>query len=194
MICIPLPTLQRGNRESIEANHDLALGFDRDIFAGSPSLQHLLDTYKPTLSDEEKAFLANETVELCGMLDDHLVTEGKDLPAEAWDYMRDKGFFAMKIPREWGGKGFSTMAVSAVLAKLGAHCPDANATVAVPNSLGPGELLTRLTGSCGAFCASRKQRRGPFVRCRRAARALRHRRAEGLLPAPSRRRRTPRAA
>ena len=35
------------------------------------------------------------------------------------------------------------MAVSSVLAKLGSHCFDANATVAVPNSLGPGELLVR---------------------------------------------------
>jgi alkylation response protein AidB-like acyl-CoA dehydrogenase len=57
--------------------------------------------------------------------------------------MRDKGFFGMKIPKEWGGLGFSTMCVSSVLAKLGSHCFDANATVAVPNSLGPGELLVR---------------------------------------------------
>ena len=35
------------------------------------------------------------------------------------------------------------MAVSTVLAKLGTHCFDASATVAVPNSLGPGELLVR---------------------------------------------------
>ena len=40
------------------------VGFDRDIFSGSPSLQHLLDTYTPKLSAEEESFLANETVEL----------------------------------------------------------------------------------------------------------------------------------
>ena len=32
--------------------------------------------------------------------------------------MRKEGFFAMKIPKEWGGKGFSTAAVSAVLCKV----------------------------------------------------------------------------
>merc|ERR1712226_1711136 len=58
-------------------------------------------------------------------------------------YMRDEKFFAMKIPVEWGGLGFSTHAVSAVLSKLATQCFDANATVAVPNSLGPGELLVR---------------------------------------------------
>ena len=119
------------------------VGFDRDIFGGSPSLQHLLDTYTPKLSAEEQSFLDNEVEELCTLLDDHAVTTDKDMTGEAWDYMRNKGFFAMKIPKEWGGLGFSTMAVSSVLAKLGSHCFDANATVAVPNSLGPGELLVR---------------------------------------------------
>ena len=50
---------------------------------------------------------------------------------------------ALKIPKEHGGKGFSTQAVSMILAKLGSQCFDANAIVAVPNSLGPGELLVR---------------------------------------------------
>jgi len=119
------------------------VGFDRDIFGGSPSLKYLLDTYTPKLSAEEQSFIDNEVDELCTLLNDHEVTVNKDMSAEAWDYMRNKGFFAMKIPKEWGGLGFSTMAVSTVLAKLGSHCFDANATVAVPNSLGPGELLVR---------------------------------------------------
>ena len=64
-------------------------------------------------------------------------------PRTQWAYLRDEGFFALKIPKEWGGRGFSTQAVSAVLAKLGTRCSDLNSTVAVPNSLGPGELLVR---------------------------------------------------
>ncbi len=119
------------------------IGFDRDIFTGSPSLKHLIDTYKPGLSEEEKSFLDKEVNELCTLLNDYDVAVKKDFSKEAWDFMRTKGFFSMKIPKEWGGKGFSTAAVSAVLAKLATHCFDANATVAVPNSLGPGELLVR---------------------------------------------------
>ena len=79
------------------------VGFDRDIFGGSPSLQKLLDTYTPKLSAEEQSFLDNEVEELCKMLDDHAVTTDKDMSPEAWDYMRNKGFFSMKIPKEWGG-------------------------------------------------------------------------------------------
>ncbi len=118
-------------------------GFDREIFGGSPSLQNLIDTYQPKLSPEEESFLANQVTRLCSLLNDHDVVTKKDFTKEAWDYMRDEKFFGMKIPKEWGGLGFSTQAVSAVLAKLATQCFDANATVAVPNSLGPGELLVR---------------------------------------------------
>jgi len=119
------------------------IGFDRDIFSGSPSLQHLIDTYTPRLSPDEQSFLDNEVSQLCSLLNDHDVITNKDFSREAWDYMRDHKFFGMKIPKEWGGLGFSTHAVSGVLAKLATRCFDANATVAVPNSLGPGELLAR---------------------------------------------------
>lgn len=85
----------------------------------------------------------NQVNELCALLNDHDVSVNKDFTKEAWDYMRDERFFAMKIPKEWGGLEFSTHAVSLILAKLATHCFDANATVAVPNSLGPGELLVR---------------------------------------------------
>jgi len=140
--------LAKGVMPPISKTEQIALGsgtigFDRDIFGGNPSLKHLMDTYKPELTTEEKAFLDNEVDTLCGLINDHDVSQTKDFTKEAWDYMRDEGFFALKIPREWGGKGFSTHAVSAILSKLMTHCFDANCTVAVPNSLGPGELLVR---------------------------------------------------
>lgn len=119
------------------------IGFDRDIFSGSPSLQKLVDTYEPKLTQEEQAFLDVQVNELCSLINDHDVVTTKDFTKEAWDYMRDEKFFGLKIPKEWGGLGFSTQAVSQILAKLATHCFDANATVAVPNSLGPGELLAR---------------------------------------------------
>ena len=64
------------------------VGFDRDIFSGSPSLEHLLSTYKPAITAEEQSFLDNEVEELCKLLDDHQVTIDKDMSAEAWDFMR----------------------------------------------------------------------------------------------------------
>jgi acyl-CoA dehydrogenase len=140
--------MAKGVMPAISKTEEIALGcgtigFDRDIFGGNPSLKHLLDTYKPVLTAEEQSYLDNEVDTLCSLINDHDVAMEKDFTKEAWDYMRNEGFFALKIPKEWGGKGFSTHAVSQVLVKLATHCMDANATVAVPNSLGPGELLVR---------------------------------------------------
>jgi acyl-CoA dehydrogenase len=135
-----MPTISKTEQIALGCG---TIGFDRDIFGGNPSLKHLQDTYKPKLTAEEQSYLDNEVDNLCRLLNDHDVSNAKDFTKEAWDYMRDEGFFALKIPKEWGGKGFSTHAVSQVLVKLATHCFDANATVAVPNSLGPGELLVR---------------------------------------------------
>lgn len=140
--------MARGVMPTISQTEQVALGcgtigFDRDIFTGSPSLQHLIDTYDPKLSEEEQSFMDNEVNELCALINDHDISMNKDFSKEAWDYMRDKGFFALKIPKEWGGKSFSTHAVSLILCKISTQSFDANATVAVPNSLGPGELLAR---------------------------------------------------
>lgn len=36
------------------------------------------------------------------MLDDYQISKDRDLPKEAWDYMREKGFLGMVIPEEYG--------------------------------------------------------------------------------------------
>ena len=135
-----MPTISKTEQIALGCG---TIGFDRDIFSGSPSLKKLVDTYKPALTQEEQDFMDNQVNKLCAMINDHDVVTTKDFTRETWDYMRDQGFFGLKIPKEWGGKGFSTQAVSHILAKLGTQSSDANATVAVPNSLGPGELLVR---------------------------------------------------
>ena len=107
--------MENKSRLSHPSIHYLS-GFDRDIFSGSPSLKHLVDTYKPKLTAEEEDFVHNKVDRLCALLNDHDVSTKKDFTKEAWDYMRDEKFFGMKIPKEYGGLGFSTQAVSATLA------------------------------------------------------------------------------
>jgi len=135
-----LPKISKTEQIALQCG---TIGFDRDIFDGRPSLVKLRDTYNPKITEEEQNFLSNEVNTLCSMINDHDVSLKKDFSKDTWDYMRSKGFFGLKIPKEWGGKGFSTQAVGMVLSKAGAHSFDANATIAVPNSLGPGELLVR---------------------------------------------------
>ena len=115
--------------------------WDGDLFSGKPDWSKLLAFPKPALSAEEQAFLANEVEELCRIAPDWDTYALNDLPPHAWQYIKDKGFLGMIIPKSYGGKGFSAYAHSQVVTKLSTRCSAAAVSVMVPNSLGPAELL-----------------------------------------------------
>lgn len=76
------------------------------------------------------------------MLDEwHITHERHDLPPHVWQFIKEKGFFGLIIPKEYGGYGFSALAHSEVVMKIGSRSNTAAVTVMVPNSLGPAELL-----------------------------------------------------
>ena len=76
------------------------------------------------------------------MLDDWKIThELLDLPPHVWQFIKDKGFLGMIIPKQFGGLGFSALAHSEVVTKLTTRSGTAAVSVMVPNSLGPAELL-----------------------------------------------------
>ncbi|MES1943898.1 acyl-CoA dehydrogenase [Salinisphaera sp. PC39] len=134
-----LPDMNRTEREALEAGQ---VWWEAEMFRGRPAWRQLLDFEMTELNDEERRFLNEETEQLCAMLDDWQINfELKDLPPEVWQYIRDKGFFAMLIPKSHGGLGFSAYAQSCVVAKIATRSLTAAVTVMVPNSLGPGELL-----------------------------------------------------
>jgi acyl-CoA dehydrogenase len=134
-----LPTLSATEREAIEAGD---VWWDADLFSGNPDWAKLLAMPPAKLSPEEQAFLDGPAEELCGMLDDWKITwELRDLPAEVWDFLKTRKFFAMIIPKQYGGLGFSAYAHSEVIRKLSTRSISGAVTAMVPNSLGPGELL-----------------------------------------------------
>jgi acyl-CoA dehydrogenase len=76
------------------------------------------------------------------MCDDWEIThERQDLPPHLWQFIKDKGFLGMIIPKRYGGLEFSALAHSAVVMKLSTRSGAAAISVMVPNSLGPAELL-----------------------------------------------------
>jgi acyl-CoA dehydrogenase len=133
-----LPPMSDTEREAIEAG---SVWWDGELFSGRPDWNKLLDYPKATLSDEEQAFLDGPTEELCAMVSDWEIGQQMDLPAKAWEHIKQHGFFALIIPKEYGGKGFSAYAHSQVAMKLATRSGDLASTVMVPNSLGPAELL-----------------------------------------------------
>ncbi|MBB1311169.1 MULTISPECIES: acyl-CoA dehydrogenase [unclassified Pseudoalteromonas] len=134
-----LPPLSQTEREAMEAGD---VWWDGELFSGNPDWQLLHSYPKPELSEKERIFLDNEVETLLAMLDDyHIVQKDKDLPKEVWDYLKTQGFFALIIPEKFGGRQFSAIANSTIVAKIATKSLTAAVTVMVPNSLGPGELL-----------------------------------------------------
>ncbi|MEJ1964162.1 MAG: acyl-CoA dehydrogenase [Gammaproteobacteria bacterium] len=134
-----LPSMSQTEREALEAG---TVWWDGELFTGAPRWSKLLSAKPPRLSAEEQAFIDGPCEELCKMLDDWDITHKRgDMPPQVWDYLKSKGFFAMIIPKKYGGLEFSAYAHSCVLTKIGSRSVTASSTVAVPNSLGPAELL-----------------------------------------------------
>ncbi|MGB6535895.1 MAG: acyl-CoA dehydrogenase, partial [Xanthobacteraceae bacterium] len=134
-----LPRLSATEREAIEAGD---VWWDAALFTGNPDWNKLLACAPARLSEEERQFLAGPVEDLCRMVDDWKVNwQWHDLPPEVWDDLKAKKFFAMIIPKQYGGLGFSAYAHSEVIRKLSSRSIALACTAMVPNSLGPGELL-----------------------------------------------------
>jgi acyl-CoA dehydrogenase len=133
------PSLSETEQVALEAG---TVGWEGELFAGNPDWKKLLAQPFLQLSVEEQAFLDGPVEELCGMLDDWQIShKDADLDPATWEFMKKNRFFGMIIPKKYGGLGFSALAHRAVLQKVSSVNSVAGATVAVPNSLGPGELL-----------------------------------------------------
>ncbi|HEU0277267.1 MAG TPA: acyl-CoA dehydrogenase [Rhodanobacteraceae bacterium] len=136
-----LPKLSETEQIALDAG---TVGFEGELFSGKPAWSKLLSEPAPKLSAEEQAFLDGPCEHLCAMIDDwHITHEIADLPPEVWDFIKREGFFGMIIPKRYGGREFSATAHSAVLQKLSSVSATLSSLVAVPNSLGPAELLLR---------------------------------------------------
>jgi hypothetical protein len=130
--------------------------WDGELFTGPSRLAQLLGTRPAQLSAEEQAFLDGPCEIPLAMVDDFEVRAHRrgDVPPEAWDYIKQQGFFALDHPqRRIGGLQFGTYAQSSVLIKLASHSITLASTVV------------------------------QLARPRRAAGALRHRSTEEPLPA-----------
>ena len=134
-----LPSMSNTEREALEAGN---VWWDGELFSVMPDWDKLMSFPAPQLTEEEQAFVDGPCEELCRMIDDWEVNHKiGDLPREVWDYIIEKKFFAMIIPKKYGGLEFSAYANSVVIQKLASRSAVASSTIGVPNSLGPAELL-----------------------------------------------------
>ncbi len=134
-----LPPISQTEQEAIDAG---TVWWEAELFRGEPNWDKLHTIPKPDLTEKEQAFMDNQVEKVCAMIDDWQIThELEDLPEKVWTYLMDEKFFAINIPEEFGGLGFSPIANSAIVTKVCSRSGTAGVTVMVPNSLGPAELL-----------------------------------------------------
>ncbi len=134
-----MPNMSRTEREALEAG---TVSWEADLFSGMPDWQKLLNLPKATLTAEEQAFLEGPVEELCQLANDWEINHQRaDLSPQIWQFLKDQGFFALIIPKKYAGKEFSPAAHAAILTKVYSRNVVLATTVAVPNSLGPAELL-----------------------------------------------------
>jgi acyl-CoA dehydrogenase len=118
------------------------VGFEGELFSGRPQWRKLLSQPAPQLSADEQAFIDGPVETVCAMTNEWEVShELADLPPAVWDYLKKHKFFGMIIPKQYGGLGFSAFAHHRVLNKAASVSGTLSSTIAVPNSLGPAELL-----------------------------------------------------
>ena len=134
-----LPPISQTEQEAIDAG---TVWWEAELFRGEPDWDKLHNIPKPDLTEKEQDFLDNQVETVCAMIDDWQIThELNDLPEKVWTYLMDEKFFAINIPEEYGGLGFSPIANSAIVTKVCSRSGTVGVTVMVPNSLGPAELL-----------------------------------------------------
>jgi acyl-CoA dehydrogenase len=136
-----LPRVSDTEQQALDAG---TVGFDAEIFSGTPDWMKLRAVPPIVLSSEERAFLDGPTEELCRMIDHWEVrhTERR-IPDNIWEFVKRHGFLGMLISKSHGGLGFSPQAQSLILGKIASRSPDVVTIVMVPNSLGPGELIEK---------------------------------------------------
>ncbi len=136
-----LPKVSDTEQQALDAG---TIGFDAELFSGTPNWNRLHSVPPIQLTDEEKAFLDGPTEELCRMIDDWQVRHAeREIPEPIWDFVKKHGFLGMLISKAHGGLGFSPQAQSLILGKVASRSPDVCTIVMVPNSLGPGELIEK---------------------------------------------------
>ncbi|MBA2656252.1 MAG: acyl-CoA dehydrogenase [Tatlockia sp.] len=136
-----MPSMSSTEREALGAG---TVGWEGDLFSGNPDFKVLLSAPVVKLTAEEQVFLDGPVNELCRMIDDWEITHVlTDMPPEMWRFLKEKGFFGLIIPKEYGGHDFSATAQMTILARINGRSITVGSTVSVPNSLGPAELLLK---------------------------------------------------
>lgn len=133
-----LPRISDTERQALEAGD---VWIDGQFFSGKPDFKAMLEARYGALSEAEQAFMDGPVEELLRRADCNEIANTRRVPDDIIDFMAAEGFFSLLIPEQYGGKGFSTLARSSIMAKVTPHSAILSAYTVIPNTLGAAELL-----------------------------------------------------
>ncbi|MDO9522029.1 MAG: acyl-CoA dehydrogenase [Pseudohongiella sp.] len=157
-----LPRISDTEKQALEAG---TVWIDGEIFSGNPDFAKMLAEPYSQHSAEEQAFLDGPTEDLCRMIDRYQISITRKVPDEVLDAIKQMGFMGLLIPKQYGGKEFSTLAISSIMAKINPYCPTAGTFVVIPNSLGAAELLKHYGTEAQKDAYLPKLASGEYVPC-----------------------------
>ena len=112
-----------------------SVSIDRDIMSGKV----ILPTFKESISNK---FSENKINHLCSNFDHSIIYPNNN--DNKWiKYLGNNNFFSFLIDEKYGGYKLSTNELSNILTKITSIDPALGVVSMVPNSLGPGELLSK---------------------------------------------------
>lgn len=157
-----LPRISDTERQALAAG---SVWIDGGLFAGKPDFAQILKEPYGQLSAEEQQFLDGPVEELLAMIDRWEIVRTKRIPDEIVEFVKRKGFMSFLIPRQYGGLEFSTLAISTILAKIGAVNNTVGTLVVIPNSLGAAELIIHYGTQAQKDAYLPKLASGEYVPC-----------------------------
>lgn len=124
--------------ESARDQSDGSLGFAAQLLLGRLRMD-MLDPF-PTQSEADRV-IGDEMVERVGAflrdnLDPEEVDETRTVPRKVIKGLRTLGVFRMKVPREYGGLGFSQVNYNRVMMAIASHCGSTAVLVSAHQSIG----------------------------------------------------------
>jgi len=133
-----LPQISDTERQALEAG---SIWIDGELFSGNPDFKKILAERYDRLPAEEQAFIDGPVEELLRMIDRYEIQRTKRVPEEVLNFIKRSGMMGFLIPKRYGGKAFSTLGISTILAKIGAYNGTIGTIVVIPSSLGAAELI-----------------------------------------------------
>ncbi|UAA38943.1 acyl-CoA dehydrogenase [Paraneptunicella aestuarii] len=133
-----LPPISITEQEALDAGD---IWLEASIYQGKPDMAGLRNIPAATLTAEEQAFIDGPVQKVIDMVDDYELQHQTHIPQHILDFLSANKFFALIIPKAFGGLEFSPYANSTIVSLLASKSSTVAVTVMVPNSLGPGELL-----------------------------------------------------